>query len=210
MENKKSKVIVSTFNLFQFFGWAVVLNLIVVFIFLKFTNHETAPKVYNLLIIAVKLIQTLQITDIIFSLLGMSGSSLFSSLAQVVGRLVTAHLFLNYNQEDWCIVFVFLVPWSLADTVRSIYYVHKESKILGHLRYNMFIVLYPIGVAGEILLMEKRMERDGFDKYLYIIRSIEAALIIGLVILYTYLLKQRSKFYKGLKEESKTDEKKVK
>ena len=41
--------------------------------------------------------------------------------------------------------------WSIAEIIRYGYYLHKDSKIIKWLRYNVFIINYPIGVIlGEL------------------------------------------------------------
>jgi hypothetical protein len=40
-----------------------------------------------------------------------------------------------------------LIPWSLAEVNRYVYYLSKIP-ITTWLRYNAFIILYPIGVFG--------------------------------------------------------------
>jgi very-long-chain (3R)-3-hydroxyacyl-CoA dehydratase len=44
------------------------------------------------------------------------------------------------------------IPWCIAEFVRYPFYQFKGLQAyLGHLRYNLFIVLYPVGVTGELL-----------------------------------------------------------
>lgn len=39
-----------------------------------------------------------------------------------------------------------MIPWLLADTSRYAFYLIKNSSLVGALRYNLFIVLYPLGI----------------------------------------------------------------
>lgn len=42
--------------------------------------------------------------------------------------------------------------WSIAEIIRYGYYLHKNSKLIKWLRYNAFIINYPIGVIlGELV-----------------------------------------------------------
>lgn len=45
-----------------------------------------------------------------------------------------------------------VIPWCIAECVRYPFYEFKSLQpYIGHLRYNVFIPLYPIGVSGELL-----------------------------------------------------------
>jgi very-long-chain (3R)-3-hydroxyacyl-CoA dehydratase len=48
--------------------------------------------------------------------------------------------------------------WSIADIVRNVYYINK-SDTAAFLRYNLFIVLYPIGVYGEMRVINDYIKR---------------------------------------------------
>ena len=56
--------------------------------------------------------------------------------------------------------------WSITEIVRFMFYTLKQlnwdmswrnpiGNIVGHLRYNLFIVLYPLGVSGELVCFYK-------------------------------------------------------
>ena len=78
-------------------------------------------------------------------------------------------------QDLQCIgVFLCLINWSMIEVIRFGFYATKEilgdgfvANLFGHLRYNVFIFAYILGVAGENIacyfaLQEmNRMERAG-------------------------------------------------
>ena len=41
--------------------------------------------------------------------------------------------------------------WAITEVVRYSFYTFKDSEILKILRYNLFLILYPLGVSGELL-----------------------------------------------------------
>ena len=54
------------------------------------------------------------------------------------------------SYQTW--IFMAGICWCIAETTRYPFYQFKSLQpILGHLRYNLFIVCYPIGVTGELL-----------------------------------------------------------
>lgn len=89
------------------------------------------------------------------------------------------------------------VIWSLADCNRYLYYLFKNHPLTAALRYNSFILLYPIGVFGEMMLINDYVNRhtELSETMIVIIRGIQIAIVFGLVFLYTYMLKMRSKYY---------------
>jgi very-long-chain (3R)-3-hydroxyacyl-CoA dehydratase len=141
--------------------------------------------------------------ELIFAFLRISSSSVFTTFSQLLSRLLVSFVFLSKNDSAVTISF-FLIPWSIADSTRLLYYVYKDSLLLGKLRYNLFLILYPVGCAGEIMLMEKRInELKDEDNLYYIIRFVQVFFFTGLIILYSHLLRQRKKFYKNINEKVK-------
>ena len=104
--------------------------------------------------------------------------------------------------------------WSMAQVNRYLYYLFKQSSITGFLRYNGFLILYPLGAVAETLVFNNYFERhpDLTNLYYYILRSINGMIIIGVVLLYIYMLKARAKYMNGagkslqVEEQSKKEE----
>lgn len=115
-------------------------------------------------------------------------------------------------------VFIFMValPWAITECIRYPFYQFKSlQSILGHLRYNLFIVLYPIGVAGELLccyqlyLISNSLARKAkpytidmpnsinvaFDFEFAVTYILPVIYAFGFPPLYMYMLAQRKKFY---------------
>ena len=64
------------------------------------------------------------------------------------------------NLSEYFILHVCIVAWSQAEIIRFSFYTFPQlgftgarEGILGHLRYNMFLVMYPLGVGAELLCM---------------------------------------------------------
>lgn len=97
-------------------------------------------------IMVCQIIQVLQILDIVFILLGTSKGSIVGASAQIAGRLLVALLYMSPAIAPVPIANV-LIAWSLADTNRYLYYLFKNP-LTTWLRYNGFLVLYPVGIYG--------------------------------------------------------------
>jgi hypothetical protein len=189
--------------LFQFFGWALTLNLLLLHFFLKIINADNQGKIFNSTIFLLRFTQCVGVMELIFSYLRISSSSVFTTFLQLMSRLLVCIVFLSKNDSAATVSF-FLIPWSIADSTRLLYYVYKESILLGKLRYNLFLILYPVGCVGEIRLMEQRInELNEGDNLYYLIRFVQVVFFFGLIVLYCHLLKQRKKFYKNNNEKVK-------
>ena len=44
-----------------------------------------------------------------------------------------------------------ILCWAITEVIRYSFYTFKNVSILKHLRYNLFLVLYPLGVSCELL-----------------------------------------------------------
>ena len=93
-----------------------------------------------------------------------------------------------------------VIPWSIADTNRYIYYLFPKSHITGFLRYHLFIFLYPIGVTAEIFLVNDYIKRHAetlSDNCIMFIRVLQVLDVIGMLFIYINLLKARSQWLKN-------------
>ena len=89
--------------------------------------------------------------------------------------------------------------WSITEIVRYLYYaLHTlafEPSLLVWLRYSTFVILYPLGTAGELItiyssvaVLNQIRENAGFIMFL-----VMAIYPFGFYMLYTYMWRQRSK-----------------
>jgi hypothetical protein len=92
-------------------------------------------------------VQLFQIIDIFLIVAGFSKGSILGALMQILGRNVVTLAFIT-PQSDRLKYAMVVVIWSMADANRYLYYLFKNSSITGFLRYNSFLLLYPIGVLG--------------------------------------------------------------
>ena len=86
----------------------------------------------------------------------------------------------------------------MADANRSIYYLVK-SNLTTFLRYNGFLILYPVGIIGEMLLIQNYVDRNKHvlsDQEVLGIRVVQVLILIGFVYIFMYMLKNRKKALK--------------
>ena len=117
-------------------------------------------------------------------------------------------------------VFIVLINWCLVEVIRFGFYASKQSQatilsnFFGHLRYNVFIVAYILGVLGEILgiiFATRELNKLALSEHPYTILMpnawnfafhFECFAIIspflylpGFPGLYMHMWRQRAKFY---------------
>lgn len=191
--------IVNTINLS---GWVFLLAHVGVSLFLDretFLSSDISLAVYVL-----QGIQLFQISDIILILIGKSKGSLLGAFMQIFARNLVSLLFISAESDKLRFATVAII-WAMADVNRYLYYLFKKNAITGFLRYNSFIILYPIGVYGEMLIINDYIKRNALtlsDNEINLIRLVQVLIIGGMFYLYSYMLSSRKKYNKSLQVES--------
>ncbi|KAM3506147.1 hypothetical protein MY10362_002533 [Beauveria mimosiformis] len=153
--------------------------------------------------------QTAACLEILHSLFGIVRAPVATTIMQVMSRLLLV----------WAITYPYpfvtqapsyasmLFAWSVTEVIRYSYFatslVGFQPWFLTFLRYNTFFVLYPLGIFSEcslIFITSKFL--PGLEKY--ILYAILAIYVPGSYILYTYMMKQRSKVFGGAQSVKKT------
>ena len=203
------------YNSYQFLGW----NLFFIQIILNIIKSKSIQEIYNDTHLILEYCQYSAILEIIHSLLRLVRSSIFATSIQILGRIAIVAI-LQYFKSSISIGYLLLsFAWSLIEIIRYSYYIlcliKIEYKSLNipyiHIwcRYSFFIILYPIGVSGEMITLWNA--RKDWEKYKLINKYTFADLIYpifilyipSLIFLYSYLFKQRNKTLKKLNEEKK-------
>ncbi|XP_012863576.2 very-long-chain (3R)-3-hydroxyacyl-CoA dehydratase 1 [Echinops telfairi] len=162
--------------------------------------------------------QTFALFEIVHCLIGIVPTSVLVTGVQVSSRIFMVWLITHsikpiQNEES---VVLFLVAWTVTEITRYSFYTFS---LLNHLpyfikwaRYNFFIILYPVGVAGELLTIYAALpyvKKSGmfslrlpnkynvsFDYY-YFLLIIMASYIPLFPQLYFHMLRQRRKVLHG-------------
>lgn len=126
-------------------------------------------------------------------------------------------IYLEANPHSSFLVFICLLMFCLVESFRYGYYFLKQNsielKLFGLIRYNSFIVCYPLGAASECLVLYFTAKKLGdhyslkmpnawnfaFDMPLFMFALIP---VYGAVFpqIYGYLMKQRRHYLHSLRE----------
>lgn len=121
--------------------------------------HFIVPS--STLVLRIALYQTFFLVEVFNSALGKTGQKLLPSILQITSRLfVVWHVCVGRSQSR--VFGIMATSWYLADSVRFSYYLCKDSPLLKNLRYNLFILLYPLGVLCELYLIKLRCQKTSF------------------------------------------------
>ena len=128
--------IVILYNLISFIGWILILYLNII----CKTN-----------IIVIKIVQSLAIFDVIFSYLGIIRTNYLVSSLQIFSRYFIVWIPIYLGNVPITIIQILTSIWAISDSIRYLYYLNPNTKIIKWLRYNLFWVLYPLGILFEII-----------------------------------------------------------
>ncbi|KAL8852354.1 MAG: hypothetical protein Q9221_002738 [Calogaya cf. arnoldii] len=151
--------------------------------------------------------QTVAVLEILHSAFGLVRSPLPTTILQVASRILLV----------WAVVDQFpaatstspfyssmLIAWSATEVVRYSYFVlNLRGSVPGFmtwLRYNMFYVLYPVGITSEAVLVWKASEAAG-EPWKFVGWGVLGLYVPGSYVLYTYMIAQRRKVMKGKQAE---------
>jgi len=114
--------------------------------------------------------QHLALLEIAHSALGLVSSPLLTTIIQVASRLVVLDVFTypSSSCHDKYSLYLMVLSWSCVEIPRYGFYIYQLVQgdkgeapyFLFFLRYNLFMVLYPSGISGEVLQL-----MDSFPSY---------------------------------------------
>lgn len=200
------------YNVVQYLGWTVFFVLFVI----NYSTTHDLQQTYDNTFYMVQFFQYLAILEIVHIILRLVRSPLFTTFVQVMSRVVIVFV-LAKIKSSLSIGYVLLsLAWSITEMVRYTYYYLSLIKhnyitsfelpyFLVWCRYSFFIVLYPIGVSGELItLWNSTKELKNFAlgqiTLAHLVYFAFVLYVPGLFMLYTYMLKQRKSNLKKLKE----------
>ncbi|KAL5014814.1 hypothetical protein ScPMuIL_009084 [Solemya velum] len=143
----------TAYNVAQMLGWTAIM--------LGMVNHllnmQTNVKLYSDVAPLLNIFQTAAFLEIIHSVFGLVKSSVFMTTFQVFSRILLTWgvVYSVESVQDSIGVTLFLFAWTITEIIRYSFYfftlLGQVPDILIWCRYTFFIVLYPIGVTGELL-----------------------------------------------------------
>ncbi|KAF2113054.1 tyrosine phosphatase-like protein [Lophiotrema nucula] len=151
----------------------------------------------------VRLVQTGAVLEVVHSLTGVVRAPLLTTLMQVSSRLLLtwgiAHPFPETTKYNPAFSSM-LLAWSITEVIRYSYFAFSLSGVgvpafLTWLRYNTFLILYPLGVSSEIWLIVSTLHTPPAEKmheyYPFFLYGILVSYVPGFYTLFTYMLAQR-------------------
>lgn len=211
---------VTWYNAWLAGAWTRILYLLCTSVWNGKDRIETYDGLRNELLLA----QTLAVMEVVHAALGIVRSSAFLTAMQVASRLVVVWAVLqsvpsSQNAELVVVngalqlnVVSLLLAWSITEIIRYTFYMLKELEALPYMllwmRYTAFILLYPIGVASELVLAWSAWNHAtkhggpsikmpnawnfGID-FSACILAFMAAYLYGFPMLYMHMIRQRKK-----------------
>ncbi|XP_047012352.1 very-long-chain (3R)-3-hydroxyacyl-CoA dehydratase 1 isoform X2 [Ictalurus punctatus] len=210
---KRTKSIIATawlmfYNIAMTAGWLVLAVAMTRYYFQKGTHKG----LYRSIARTLKFFQTFALLEVGHCAIGIVRTSVIVTGVQVSSRIfmvwfITHSIRQVQNQES---VILFLVVWTVTEITRYSFYTFSLLKHLPYFikwaRYNMFIVMYPLGVIGELMTIYAALPyvrkagmyslrlpnkyNVSFDYYYFLI-------IVMLSYIPYYLLNLSTKLHKG-------------
>ncbi|OMJ30355.1 Very-long-chain (3R)-3-hydroxyacyl-CoA dehydratase 1 [Smittium culicis] len=182
-------------------------------------NHILSGKSHSNLfgVVGHKLIsiQTLASLEIVHSILGFVSSGVITTMSQVYSRLMLVwgilYLLPFIGIFDQVGVPMLIFAWSITETIRYPFYVLAILDIkfypLLWARYTFFYILYPLGVAGELLTIYRALPAAKLlnVNYYYFLIGMMALYPPAFYSLYTHMIKQRRKQLRSSSPPSSAD-----
>lgn len=154
-----------TYNVAMFGGWG--------YIFYNMVNHlledgnpkEAIKTLYPVVQGALVVFQTGAIAEIAHAALGLVRSSAFNTFFQVASRLFVLYGALEIgptvSRQKLALVMM-LTAWCLSEMIRYSFYacnlmMNKAPSFLTWLRYSAFMILYPVGITGEVVTLYRAL-----------------------------------------------------
>ena len=207
------------YNFLQLCGWSCF--------FFRVTNYlinsKSLQEIYSNSHLILECCQYGAFLEIIHSIIGLVKSSIFATSIQIIGRIIIVLILQFFESAVSKGYFLIYFAWSMVEIVRYTYYIMNLLQkdffkfnipyILIWCRYSFFVVLYPIGVSGEMITVWNA--KKDFNKYILyqtdkytfsaadLIYPIWIFYIPALIYLYGYLFKQRKKVLNRLNNENK-------
>jgi len=210
------KFYVVLYNTVLFFGWSYVLVRLAQFFI---DGHKVWPvpdaSLWPYIRDPLLIFQTAAVMELVHAVTGVVRSPFTTTLMQVASRLLLTWGIANVSPvaQNHFLLASMVAAWGITEIIRYSYYAFntlngKAPYFLLYLRYTLFYILYPLGVASEIGLIITSLkwvrETDifslhmpnkwnfAFDFYTMLIVAI-LSYVPGFPMLYMHMITQRKK-----------------
>ncbi|XP_012058340.1 PREDICTED: very-long-chain (3R)-3-hydroxyacyl-CoA dehydratase 2 [Atta cephalotes] len=210
-----SKLYLASYNLGQTLGWSYLLYQIIQYYLESSSSDNT---LWNETKLPVIIFQNAALLEIMHAGIGLVPSNVLITLAQVFSRIMLVNGVLLATPYTYAAsspgLPLALIAWSITEIIRySYYFVNLVSdivpRVLVWLRYTTFIILYPLGVTGELLCLYTAVKYANANpdswsyvlpnkwnftfSYLYLLIAVMLFYIPGFPPLYLHMFAQRRK-----------------
>ena len=188
-------------NFVNLIGWTYILVQTQIQVVFNTQNYLTSD--ISLSVTILRAVQLLQILDLVLLLLGKAKGNFLAGFFQILGRNFVTLLVIEEDMHRLVYAGVVIV-WSIAEVNRYLFYLYKSSSITAFLRYNGFLILYPLGAVAQTLVFNDYFKRhpDISSYHHYFFRFANGCIIIGVAILYKYMLGGRKRYMKAKQAEN--------
>ncbi|CAG9783017.1 unnamed protein product [Diatraea saccharalis] len=214
------KLYLLSYNGIQTLGWAYLLCNSVLY----FLNRGTLQGFWNEIKWTVIIFQGAAVLEVVHSMIGLVSSGFMVVLMQVYSRvfLVFGVLLITHGGATSPGLPLCVLAWSITEIIRYSYYglnlMNAIPETLTFLRYSTFLILYPLGITGELLCMyhsldevkEKKLFTSTMPNQWNYIFDYYYFLIVYMLLyipffpyLFSHMLSQRKKVLGGDKQKIK-------
>lgn len=162
------KVYLVAYNGFMFTGWGLILYRMARHLLVGETIHmptqDTVATVYPVIEKMLVVFQTGAVAEVLHSLFGLVRSPVFTTFAQVLSRLIVLYGALEIgptSSRSSVFLVQMVTAWCLSEIIRYSFYAFnlmgRTPSFLVWLRYSAFLILYPMGISGELMVMYKAL-----------------------------------------------------
>jgi len=152
--NVAVKAYLIAYNVSQMLGWLVLMIKIVDHLIRE--NGDT-EKLYSEVEPVLQIFQTAAVLEVLHSAVGFVKSNPLLTAVQVYSRvfLVWGVVWSVEQVQTNSFIIFFLVAWTITEIIRYSFYFFSLLGFVPYFlkwcRYTFFIILYPIGVMGEVM-----------------------------------------------------------
>ncbi|XP_032666298.1 very-long-chain (3R)-3-hydroxyacyl-CoA dehydratase 2 [Odontomachus brunneus] len=148
------KLYLALYNFIQTLGWSYILYQVIQYYINPLNNT-----LWNKAELSVVVFQNAAVLEVIHTTIGLVPSNVIITTFQVLSRVMVVVGVILATPYTYAAASpglpLLLIAWSITEVIRYFYYFLNLFAIVPHimiwLRYTTFIILYPIGVTGELL-----------------------------------------------------------
>ena len=152
------KCVLTVYNLSQAQGWFIILCMILDKMWRDpYNTLWNAKEILATEIMIYQALQAMQWLDVVFPLIGFTRTVVINAFLQTTARSIFGFISLPMHYESVPLTLPVLICFALGEWSRYSYNLlqilnlvqTRIGRVVAHLRWNLFLVLYPIGAFGD-------------------------------------------------------------